>query len=90
MGDAATGISMSCAQRATAPLRPPGALPPAAKGSKQAVCTPIPTPCAVVPETLYVGDGSLPVQAVVKNAGLTTVIRYSEYNEPIAIAAPAS
>lgn len=43
-----------------------------------------------VPETLYVGDDSLPVQAVVKDKKVTTIITYSKYNEPIAIEAPAS
>jgi hypothetical protein len=43
-----------------------------------------------VPETLYVGDDSLPVQAVVKNNSMTTVIEYSKYNEAITIDAPAS
>jgi hypothetical protein len=43
-----------------------------------------------VPETLYVGGDSLPVQAVVKNSSVTTVISYSKYNEPITIEVPAS
>ena len=43
-----------------------------------------------VPETIYLGDDSLPVQAVVKNSAATTVVNYSKYNEPIAIEAPAS
>jgi len=43
-----------------------------------------------VPETLYLGDDSLPVQAVVKNSSMTTVVSYSKYNEPITIEAPAS
>jgi hypothetical protein len=43
-----------------------------------------------VPETLYLGDDSLPVQAVVKNSSVTTVVNYSQYNQPITIQAPAS
>jgi hypothetical protein len=43
-----------------------------------------------VPETIYLGDGSLPVQAVVKNSSATTVVSYSKFNEPITIEAPAS
>lgn len=43
-----------------------------------------------VPETLYLGDDSLPVQAVVKNSSVTTVVSYSKYNEPITIEAPTS
>lgn len=43
-----------------------------------------------VPATLYVGDDSLPVQDVVKNGSMTTVITYSKYNEAITIEAPAS
>ena len=43
-----------------------------------------------VPETLYLGDDSLPVQAVVKNSSVTTVVSYSQYNQPINIQAPAS
>lgn len=43
-----------------------------------------------VPATLYVGDDSLPVQDVVKNSSVTTVITYSKYNEPISIEVPAS
>ena len=43
-----------------------------------------------VPETLYLGDDSLPVQAVVKNSSVTTVVSYSQYNQPITIQAPAS
>jgi hypothetical protein len=43
-----------------------------------------------VPETLYLGDDSLPVQAVVKSSSVTTVVNYSKYNEPITIEAPAS
>lgn len=43
-----------------------------------------------VPATLYVGDDSLPVQDVVKDSSVTTVITYSKYNEPVDIEAPAS
>ncbi len=43
-----------------------------------------------VPETIYLGDDSLPVQAVVKNSSATTVVNYSKFNEPITIEAPAS
>ena len=43
-----------------------------------------------VPETIYLGDDSLPVQAVVKNSSATTVVNYSQYNQPITIQAPAS
>jgi hypothetical protein len=43
-----------------------------------------------VPETIYLGDDSLPVQAVVKNSSATTVVNYSQYNQPITIEAPAS
>jgi hypothetical protein len=43
-----------------------------------------------VPETIYLGDDSLPVQAVVKNSSVTTVVTYSKYNETITIEAPAS
>lgn len=43
-----------------------------------------------VPATLYVGDDSLPVQDVVKDSSVTTVITYSKYNEPLTIEAPAS
>lgn len=43
-----------------------------------------------VPETLYVGADSLPVQAVVKDSSVTTVIQYSKYNEAITIEVPAS
>ncbi|HEX4269695.1 MAG TPA: hypothetical protein VHY36_17540 [Steroidobacteraceae bacterium] len=43
-----------------------------------------------VPETIYLGDGSLPVRAVVKNSSATTVVSYSKFNEPITIEAPAS
>ena len=43
-----------------------------------------------VPETLYLGDDSLPVQAEVKNSGATTVISYSKFNEPVTIEAPTS
>lgn len=43
-----------------------------------------------VPETLYIGGDSLPVQAVVKNSSVTTIISYSRYNEPISIEVPAS
>lgn len=42
-----------------------------------------------VPETLYIGSDSLPVQALVKNGGMTTVISYSKFNEPITIETPA-
>jgi hypothetical protein len=43
-----------------------------------------------VPETIYLGDDSLPVQAVVKNSSATTVVSYSKFNEPITIEAPGS
>lgn len=43
-----------------------------------------------VPETIYLGDDSLPVQAVVKNSSATTVVDYSKFNQPISIEAPAS
>jgi hypothetical protein len=43
-----------------------------------------------VPETIYLGDDSLPVQAVIKNNSATTVVDYSKFNEPITIEAPAS
>jgi uncharacterized protein (DUF111 family) len=43
-----------------------------------------------VPETLYLRADSLPVEAVVKDRGMTTVIDYSRFNEPISIEAPAS
>jgi hypothetical protein len=43
-----------------------------------------------VPETLYLGPDSLPVEAVVKNRGMRTIIDYSKYNEPVAIEVPAS
>jgi hypothetical protein len=42
-----------------------------------------------VPETIYLGDDSLPVQAVVKNSSATTVVNYSKFNQPITIEAPA-
>lgn len=42
-----------------------------------------------VPTTLYVGDDSLPVQDIVKESSVTTVIIYSKYNEPNTIEAPA-
>lgn len=43
-----------------------------------------------VPETLYIGGDSLPVQAVVKNGTVTTIISYSRYNAPVSIEVPAS
>ncbi len=42
-----------------------------------------------VPETLYVGKNSLPVQVVIKDKGKTTIINYSKFNEPLAIEAPS-
>jgi hypothetical protein len=38
--------------------------------------------------TLYVGSDSLPVQCVVKDKNLTTIVKYSKFNEPISIEAP--
>lgn len=42
-----------------------------------------------VPETLYVGKDSLPVQAVTKNKGKTTTINYSKFNESLSIEVPS-
>jgi hypothetical protein len=38
-----------------------------------------------VPETLYIGPGHLPIQAVTTSRGVTTTITYSQYNAPITI-----
>jgi hypothetical protein len=43
-----------------------------------------------VPETLYLGPDALPVEAVVKDRGMRTVIDCSKYNEPVGFEAPAS
>ncbi len=40
------------------------------------------------PVTMYVGPDSLPVQSVVQDKKLTTTIKYSKFNEPIAIEPP--
>jgi hypothetical protein len=40
------------------------------------------------PVTLYVGADSLPVQSVVQDKNLTTIIKYSKFNEPISIEPP--
>jgi hypothetical protein len=42
-----------------------------------------------IPVTLYVGPGSLPVQRVVHDKNLTTVVKYSKFNEPISIEPPS-
>lgn len=38
-----------------------------------------------VPVTLYIGANSLPVQSVVQDKKMTTIIKYSRYNERISI-----
>lgn len=42
-----------------------------------------------VPETLYVGSDSLPVQAVIENKGKKTTVNYSKFNESISIEVPS-